>query len=589
MDTELLLMILCSLLPPSQEFSPEDLLRALVDHEGDPQLAARHLSNLADDRSIGKHEQKSKSQPTSVAQWLAPQQSSSSSASAVSESKRSRADSPPVPSKRAALPPQLSSVIHPDLSIRFSPNSNINPTAPSSNSNSSLPLLTLATDHLRRKHLPAIVVPPSPLSSNLASALFLQLIEDSKTWKQLAYWIGSREVQSPHTTSFYVSSKNPPPYTPSALTETAKNCRYHSSCSCDIYPIHQRLSDCLLSPRSISTGHNMSSDTPPPPQFPALLQEAADLLEPIVNASIQSRARYEGEWMGTWKAGVAACNRYEGGEEGVGPHADQLTYLGPYPTIASLSLGTPRKFRLRAVSSKDPAIADQQADPRTYDIPLGHNTFLIMHPPVQEGYKHSIPRQRTVDIYKPSYDVHRQWIPPEERKAYKARIAVTFRFYRADFAPHPSSSSVSSSLDGPPGINHQGTPLCYCKSPCVLKADQRGRVSTNRRIVPSSSSSSMTTSFNPSSHPTPPTNVNPTHSSPPTPAPYVFFWMCNKKSGSGGVDEKPEGKGPSVVVTTSNSGQSITKNEGGCSFFRILDLAKEGRDCGRSSLSLPVA
>ena len=28
-----------------------------------------------------------------------------------------------------------------------------------------------------------------------------------------------------------------------------------------------------------------------------------------------------------------------GGKEGVGFHSDQMTYLGPFPTIASLSLG----------------------------------------------------------------------------------------------------------------------------------------------------------------------------------------------------------------------------------------------------------
>lgn len=60
----------------------------------------------------------------------------------------------------------------------------------------------------------------------------------------------------------------------------------------------------------------MSSDTPPPPSFPALLQRAANLLEPVVNAEMAKRARYEGEWKGPWTAGVAACNRYDGGEQG---------------------------------------------------------------------------------------------------------------------------------------------------------------------------------------------------------------------------------------------------------------------------------
>ena len=68
---------------------------------------------------------------------------------------------------------------------------------------------------------------------------------------------------------------------------------------------------------------------------------------------MRKRKRYPLEWAGEsiedrdapaepvlWRANVAAANCYEGAKESVGPHSDQLTYLGPYPTIASLSLGT---------------------------------------------------------------------------------------------------------------------------------------------------------------------------------------------------------------------------------------------------------
>lgn len=40
-------------------------------------------------------------------------------------------------------------------------------------------------------------------------------------------------------------------------------------------------------------------------------------------------------------------HRYRGRNQSVGAHADQLTYLGPWPTIASISLGCQRVFRLR--------------------------------------------------------------------------------------------------------------------------------------------------------------------------------------------------------------------------------------------------
>lgn len=82
----------------------------------------------------------------------------------------------------------------------------------------------------------------------------------------------------------------------------------------------------------------------------------------------------------------------------VGYHADQLTYLGPYPTIASLSLGTTRVFRLRGVQSlQDDA---STPPPRTYDIELPHNSLCIMGAGCQEKYKHTIPPARSIDVFK---------------------------------------------------------------------------------------------------------------------------------------------------------------------------------------------
>lgn len=87
------------------------------------------------------------------------------------------------------------------------------------------------------------------------------------------------------------------------------------------------------------------------------MEEACQYIERIVNAEMHKRERYPLEWGGElpqnlsdtddagnrekiiWRANVAASNCYEGTKEGVGFHSDALTYLGPYPTIASLSLG----------------------------------------------------------------------------------------------------------------------------------------------------------------------------------------------------------------------------------------------------------
>jgi alkylated DNA repair dioxygenase AlkB len=77
------------------------------------------------------------------------------------------------------------------------------------------------------------------------------------------------------------------------------------------------------------------------------MEEACNIIERIVNEQIKPRKRFPLEWDGdagagtgsAWRANVAASNCYEGSKESVGYHSDQMTYLGPYSTIASLSLG----------------------------------------------------------------------------------------------------------------------------------------------------------------------------------------------------------------------------------------------------------
>lgn len=90
--------------------------------------------------------------------------------------------------------------------------------------------------------------------------------------------------------------------------------------------------------------------TDPPKEFPSEMEQACRIIEQVVNEELSKRKRYPLEYAGNqqgnsgfinpvWRANVAASNCYEGAKESVGPHSDQLTYLGPYPTIASLSLG----------------------------------------------------------------------------------------------------------------------------------------------------------------------------------------------------------------------------------------------------------
>ena len=77
-----------------------------------------------------------------------------------------------------------------------------------------------------------------------------------------------------------------------------------------------------------------------------------------------------------------------------------------------------------------------------------------MHARCQESYKHSIPPQPTLDLYRPVYPhPARPTSPPEPSNC---RINITFRFYRPDF-------------------HARSTPRCKCGVPTILRPDMKNR------------------------------------------------------------------------------------------------------------------
>lgn len=291
----------------------------------------------------------------------------------------------------------------------------------SKSSVSRLPPLTLSNPPMVAEHTPC-TLHTSILPPELACKLFYFMVDLSQSWKRNRWWLFDRVVESPHRTSFFVR----------------KQSEGHSWHEAAQYWYNGRPTD-------------------PPDAFPDLMEEACHYIENIVNEDMLKRGRLPFEWAGhqpgekLWHANVAAANCYEGAKESVGPHSDQLTYLGPYPTIASLSLGTTRTFRLREVVPSD-EVSERQA--RTFNVPLPHNSLIIMHAATQESYKHSIPPQSVLDLYRPLYPHPSRPTSPLEPS--NCRINITFRFYRPDFNP-------------------QSIPRCKCGVPTILRADMKNR------------------------------------------------------------------------------------------------------------------
>ncbi|KAF8744571.1 2OG-Fe(II) oxygenase superfamily, partial [Rhizoctonia solani] len=278
--------------------------------------------------------------------------------------------------------------------------------------------LTLTTPEMVSTHTP-LTMHPSILPLELSCRLYYAMLKASEGWTRNKWWLADRMVESPHTTSFYARHAEEDDY------DWNEAAQYWYA----------------------------GRPTGPPLPFLPEMEEACGYIEKAVNEAIRQRPRYSLEWAGAgeeskdevpqWRPNVAAANCYRGAKEAVGYHSDQMTC--PYPTIASLSLGTTREFRVREVIPKENRL---QREARTYIVPLPHNSLVIMHPPCQERFKHTVPSQQAIDMFRPPF--------PHDAQPSNARINITFRFYRPDFRPHT-------------------TPRCACGDPCVLRADMKGK------------------------------------------------------------------------------------------------------------------
>ncbi|BFZ62458.1 hypothetical protein YB2330_003552 [Saitoella coloradoensis] len=239
------------------------------------------------------------------------------------------------------------------------------------------PLHVYLPDHL--ESLAPCTLHLNFLPADLAKRLTLRLLDESKTWKSNQFKLFDKTVSSPHTTCFYV--------------EDGKDL--------------------------VSGGYSYNGKPIPDVRmFPPELAEAKPYVTALVNKILSQRERMQYQVpAGEWEPNVAFTNLYAGAHQSVGAHADQLTYLGPHCVIASLSLGVEREFRIRKTT---PGVKNADTAARALSVHLPHNSLLIMHPPMQETYKHAIHPARTLTPHP---------------IAGTSRINITYRMYRKSYVP----------------------------------------------------------------------------------------------------------------------------------------------------------
>jgi alkylated DNA repair dioxygenase AlkB len=97
------------------------------------------------------------------------------------------------------------------------------------------------------------------------------------------------------------------------------------------------------------------------------------------------------------------ANLYRDGNDSMGWHADDEPELGTSPVIASVSLGAPRRFRLRHVGPPDLALA----------FDLTHGSLLVMAGELQHHWRHTVPK--TTRSIGPRLNLtFRRILPPRE-------------------------------------------------------------------------------------------------------------------------------------------------------------------------------
>lgn len=173
------------------------------------------------------------------------------------------------------------------------------------------------------------------LPATLSRRLLQTMLTESENWTQGYFKLFDRTVTSPHVANFYV--------------ETQEDVMRHN--------------------QYVYNGQKIEAIRP----FTQEMSEAHHIVEQRTRDWLHSRQTDPEQLDVTgWHANVAFSNLYDGRESAVGYHSDQLTYLGPLPTIASLSLGCEREFRLKPISSVVSA--------RTISLRLPHNSLLVMGP-----------------------------------------------------------------------------------------------------------------------------------------------------------------------------------------------------------------
>ncbi|XP_067008224.1 DNA oxidative demethylase ALKBH2 [Anabrus simplex] len=126
--------------------------------------------------------------------------------------------------------------------------------------------------------------------------------------------------------------------------------------------------------------YTFSGNTVPARPWPPLIRQLRDMVQRITGVPFN----------------FVLVNRYRDGNDHMGEHRDDEKELDCDAPIASLSLGQRREFVLRHRDARDartPGSAKRNIPP--YKVMLEHGSLLLMNPPTNQLWYHSLPRRKS--------------------------------------------------------------------------------------------------------------------------------------------------------------------------------------------------
>lgn len=368
MDAERFDVALATLASVFEETDPDVLVSALQDADGDVERATDAI--LSRSPRPDRPAKRRKPDASGLAGWLRSSDKDDPSRTSTTN-----------PSPAALTRLRLKSPLGTAPSNRPTPTKSINdvlratpvdrPPAPPANA--SLPPLTLTSPQMVATHLPCCSLLLDVLPKELASQLYLQLLDDSDgkpveggtatPWDHNSWYLNDRLVESSHATTFFVSSGS------------GEQDRSYDECAQYWYQ-----------------GRKSTLEAR---QFLLPMEEAKTHIEPIVNAmmandpSMLARAgrpsvpveRFPLEHDGKWRANVAAANCYRNSKETVGFHADQVSC--PASTTATVADDPPPADLPRSISDHREPLARCDAGLSSSSHPIslvGRSPKNVQHP-----------------------------------------------------------------------------------------------------------------------------------------------------------------------------------------------------------------